>query len=300
MTEHTYVILEDRGVLAISGDDARTFLQGLISNDINKVSATHAIHAALLTPQGKYLHDFFITEAPGGGLLMDCERARLEDLAKRLKLYKLRAKVTIEDQSDAWLVAALPGGTGAPDADAGAATIKDGGVLYTDPRLAALGARAILPADSADATLAGLGLSAGDRGAYDLLRLDLGVPDGSRDLIVDKSILLESGFDELNGIDWKKGCYMGQELTARTKYRGLVRKRLLPVEIEGTLPEAGTPVTLDGKEVGEVRSTVADGSGGRGLAMIRLEHLQAGGPFEAAGAKITPRKPDWAVFQTES
>jgi folate-binding protein YgfZ len=301
MTEQTYVVLEDRGVLAVAGDDARTFLQGLISNDINKVSATHAIHAALLTPQGKYLHDFFITEAPGGGLLMDCERARLEDLAKRLKLYKLRAKVTIEDQSDAWLVAALPGGTGAPDAgaDAGAAAVKDGGVLYTDPRLAALGARAILPADSADATLAGLGLSAGDRAAYDLLRLDLGVPDGSRDMVVDKSILLESGFDELNGVDWKKGCYMGQELTARTKYRGLIKKRLLPVEIEGALPEAGTPITLDGKEVGEVRSTAAAGSGGRGLALIRLEHLEAG-PFEAAGAKVTPRKPNWAVLQTET
>lgn len=302
MTAQTYVVLEDRGVLAISGDDARTFLQGLISNDINKVSATHAIHAALLTPQGKYLHDFFIAEAPGGGLLMDCERARLEDLAKRLKLYKLRAKVTIEDQSDQWRVAALPGGPGtaALAPDAGAAEARDGGVLFTDPRLAALGARAILPTEDAEATLSGLGLSAGNRAAYDILRLSLGVPDGSRDLIVDKSILLESGFDELNGIDWKKGCYMGQELTARTKYRGLVRKRLLPVEIEGDLPEMGTPVTLDGKEVGEVRSTVTDGSGGRGLAMIRLEHLDAGGPFEAAGARVTPRKPDWAVFQTES
>lgn len=302
MTEHTYVVLEDRGVLAISGDDARTFLQGLISNDINKVSATRAIHAALLTPQGKYLHDFFVAEAPNGKLLIDCERARLEDLAKRLKLYKLRAKVTIEDQSQQWRVAALPGGAGsaALGPDAGAAAATDGGVLFTDPRLAALGARAILPTEDAEATLSGLGLSAGNRAAYDILRLSLGVPDGSRDLIVDKSILLESGFDELNGIDWKKGCYMGQELTARTKYRGLVRKRLLPVEIEGDLPETGTPVTLDGKEVGEVRSTVTDGSGGRGLAMIRLEHLDAGGPFEAAGARITPRKPDWAVFQTES
>jgi len=301
MTEQTYVVLEDRGVLAIAGDDARTFLQGLISNDINKVSATRAIHAALLTPQGKYLHDFFIAETPDGGLLMDCERARLEDLAKRLKLYKLRAKATIEDQSEQWRIAALPGGAGtaALDSDAGTAQVKDGGVLFTDPRLAALGARAILPADSAEATLSGLGLTAGDRAAYDILRLDLGVPDGSRDMVVDKSILLESGFDELNGVDWKKGCYMGQELTARTKYRGLIKKRLLPVEIVGPLPEAGTPITLDGKEVGEVRSTATAGSGGRGLALIRLEHLEAG-PFDAAGAKITPRKPDWAVLQTET
>ncbi|MEQ9171611.1 MAG: folate-binding protein [Rhodospirillales bacterium] len=300
MTEQTYVVLEDRGVLAISGDDARTFLQGLVSNDINKVSATRAIHAALLTPQGKYLHDFFIAEAPGGGLLMDCERARLEDLAKRLKLYKLRAKAVIEDQSEQWRVAALPGGAGtaALGSDAGTTQAKDGGVLFTDPRLAALGARAILPKDSAEATLSGLGLTAGDRTDYDILRLGLGVPDGSRDMVVDKSILLESGFDELNGVDWKKGCYMGQELTARTKYRGLIKKRLLPVEIEGPLPEAGTPITLDGKEVGEVRSTAAAGSGGRGLALIRLEHLEAG-PFDAAGAKVTPRKPDWAILQTE-
>ncbi|MEQ9682475.1 MAG: folate-binding protein [Rhodospirillales bacterium] len=300
MTEQTYVVLEDRGVLAISGDDARTFLQGLVSNDINKVSATRAIHAALLTPQGKYLHDFFIAEAPGGGLLMDCERARLEDLAKRLKLYKLRAKAVIEDQSEQWRVAALPGGAGtaALGSDAGTTQAKDGGVLFTDPRLAALGTRAILPKDSAEATLSGLGLTAGDRTDYDILRLGLGVPDGSRDMVVDKSILLESGFDELNGVDWKKGCYMGQELTARTKYRGLIKKRLLPVEIEGPLPEAGTPITLDGKEVGEVRSTAAAGSGGRGLALIRLEHLEAG-PFDAAGAKVTPRKPDWAILQTE-
>ena len=302
MTEQTYVVLEDRGVLALAGDNARTFLQGLISNDINKVTPTQAIHAALLTPQGKYLHDFFIVEGAEGTLLLDGDRARLDDLAKRLKLYKLRAKVTIEDQSEQWRVAALPGGagTGVLGSDAGAAQAKDGGVLFVDPRLTALGARAILPTDGAEATLSGLGLRAGDRASYDVLRLSLGVPDGSRDLIVDKSILLESGFDELNGIDWKKGCYMGQELTARTKYRGLVRKRLLPVEIEGTLPERGTPVTLDGKEVGEVRSTIADGTGGRGLAMIRLEHLDAGGPFEAAGARITPHKPDWAEFQTES
>lgn len=301
MSEQTFVILEDRGVLAIAGDDARTFLQGLISNDINKVTEDHAIHAALLTPQGKYLHDFFIAQAPGGALLVDGERARLDDLAKRLKLYKLRAKVTVEDQSDAWRVAALTGGAGtaALAPEAGAAQAMDGGVLFTDPRLAALGARAILPMDSAEATLGGLGLSAGDRAFYDLQRLALGVPDGSRDLVVDKSILLESGFDELNGVDWKKGCYMGQELTARTKYRGLIKKRLLPVEIEGPLPEAGTPVTLDGKEVGELRSSAADGAGGRGLALIRLEHLEAGGPFEAAGARIIPHKPDWAVFQSE-
>ncbi|MEQ8226771.1 MAG: folate-binding protein [Rhodospirillales bacterium] len=297
MNENTYVILEDRGVLAIAGEDARSFLQGLISNDINKVTDEQAIHAALLTPQGKYLHDFFIAEVADGTLLLDGERDRLSDLAKRLKLYKLRAKADISDQSDDWRVAVLSGGkTGLGDTPS-RASVTAGGVLFNDPRLPALGARAILPADTAEATLTDLGLQAGDRAAYDLLRIGLGVPDGSRDLVIDKSILLESGFDELNGVDWNKGCYMGQELTARTKYRGLIKKRLMPVDIEGALPEPGTPVTLDGKEVGEVRSsTTADNGTGRGLALIRLEHLDAGSPFEAAGAKITPHKPDWAQF----
>lgn len=297
MNENTYVILEDRGVLAIAGEDARSFLQGLISNDINKVTGEQAIHAALLTPQGKYLHDFFIAQAADGTLLLDGERDRLNDLAKRLKLYKLRAKADISDQSDDWRVAVLSGGkTGLGDTPS-QATATAGGVLFNDPRLPALGARAILPADTAEATLTDLGLQAGDRAAYELLRIGLGVPDGSRDLVIDKSILLESGFDELNGVDWNKGCYMGQELTARTKYRGLIKKRLMPVDIEGALPEPGTPVTLDGKEVGEVRSsTTAVNGTGRGLALIRLEHLDGGGPFEAAGAKITPHKPDWAQF----
>ena len=298
MSDQIHVILEDRGVLAISGDDARSFLQGLISNDINKVSKTQAIHAALLTPQGKYLHDFFIAEAADGTLLLDGERARLDDLSKRLKLYKLRAKVDIADQSDDWSVAALlPRPDGLPN-DQGAAKAEAGGVVFTDPRLPALGARAVLPASSCEATLSGLGYTAGKTADYDLLRMELGVPDGSRDMVVDKSILLESGFDELNGVDWNKGCYMGQELTARTKYRGLIKKRLMPVEIDGALPEPGTPVMMDGKEVGEVRSSsaAADGGKGRGLALIRLEHLDAGSSFEAAGATITPHKPDWAQF----
>jgi len=300
MRENTYVVLEERGVLAVAGDDASPFLQGLISNDINKVSGERAIHAALLTPQGKYLHDFFVAEAPDGGFLLDCERTRLDDLAKRLTLYKLRSKVEISDHSDQWLVAALPGVQAAAAlglaGEPGRAAAQAGGVAFVDPRLAALGARAILPRDGAAGVLSDLGFSVGARTDYDLLRLDLGVPDGSRDMVIDKSILLESGFDELNGVDWGKGCYMGQELTARTKYRGLIKKRLLPIEIEGALPEAGTPVTLDGKEVGEVRSTAPTGSGGRGLALIRLEHLEDGGPFEAAGARITPHKPDWARF----
>lgn len=294
MSEPFFVPLPERGVVAVTGPDARKFLQGLVSNDVNKVTANQAIHAAFLTPQGKYLHDFFIVEAADGTLLLDCEKDRQDDLMKRLKLYKLRAKADLADVGALWSIAALPGAAaiaalGLEDRT-GAAAAKAGGVVYVDPRIADLGARAIMPAG----TLADLGVAEGSRADYDRLRLTLGVPDGSRDLEVEKSILLESGFDELNGVDWKKGCYMGQELTARTKYRGLVKKRLMPVEVSGSLPPAGTPVTLNGKEVGEIRSS-ADGLG---LALIRLEHLEGGATpeFEAAGARITPRKPAWANF----
>ncbi|MEK9672767.1 MAG: folate-binding protein [Rhodospirillaceae bacterium] len=300
MTDFSHIYFEDRGVLAVSGDDARTFLQGLISNDVTKVTPEKTIHAALLTPQGKYLHDFFIAEGPGGRLLMDCDRDRLPDLMKRLKLYKLRAKADLADQSDQWTVAVFPGAAalpklGLPDT-AGAARIDAGGVVYTDPRLSGMGGRAILPINATEKFLAGRGAQLGSRADYDRLRIKLGVPDGIRDLVVDKSILLESGFDELNGVDWNKGCYMGQELTARTKYRGLIKKRLMPVVIEGDLPEPGAALMLDGKDAGEMRSAVAAVGGGIGLALVRLEHLEAGKPLDADGAKVTPIKPDWANF----
>jgi folate-binding protein YgfZ len=128
------------------------------------------------------------------------------------------------------------------------------------------------------------------------LRLGLGLPDGSRDLVVDKSILLESGFDELNGVDWKKGCYMGQELTARTKYRGLVKKRLVPVVLDGAPPDPGTPVMLAGREAGELRSAAATENGGIGLALLRLESLAEAGGMTAGDVGVTPRKAPWMAF----
>ena len=169
-------------------------------------------------------------------------------------------------------------------------------MVYADPRLAQAGARAILPKAGGEAALRDAGFTAGDRDEYDTLRLALGLSDGSRDLIVEKSILLESNFDELHGVDWDKGCYMGQELTARTKYRGLIKKRLMPVDIDGDIPPPGTPVTLAGKDVGEIRSA----RDGKGLALLRLEQVErvlAGdGEFVSGGARLTPRKPDWAAY----
>ncbi len=291
MQQAFYLVPERRGVVVVAGEDRQAFLQGLVSNDVRRASADRAVYAALLTPQGRYLHDFFIA-AIGDAFCLDCEAERRDDLRRRLSLYRLRSKVTLADATDSLAVALVFGADGlhrfALAAEPGRAAPLDGGCVYVDPRLPELGARAILPRERVVAMLQRRGLTPGSAEDYERLRLSLGVPDGSRDLPVEKAILLENGFDELNGIDWEKGCYMGQELTARTRYRGLVRKRLLPVAVDGPLPTPGTPVMAGDKEAGEMRS----GSDGFGLALLRLEHLDAG-PLSAGNSRIIPRRPAW-------
>jgi folate-binding protein YgfZ len=285
MAEKVFVRLDHRAVIDVGGEDRRAFLQGLISNDITKAGPDRAIFAAFLTPQGKFLFDLFIVER-GESFLIDCEAARADELRKKLTMYKLRSKVAITRPDGLSVWAVLGGDAGEP----GVAEPLAGGVAFVDPRLAAIGRRAILPAE------AEAGLAHGDFAEWDRARIRLGLPDGSRDLTVEKGILLENGFDELNGVDFNKGCYMGQELTARTRYRGLVRKRLMPVDIEGPTPAPGTDIMLGEAEAGEMRSA----SGDVGLAMIRLEHFRAAegqhGAFTCGEARLTPHKPDWAVF----
>jgi len=294
MGKKYFTVLAERGLLSVAGADARHFLQGLVSNDVEKVSPERAVHAALLTAQGKYLHDFFIAEFDGA-FLLDAEAVRLADLKRRLSLYKLRAAVSIEE---AGFKVAAAFGEGALAAlelptEPGSARKFGEGLAFTDPRLVALGARLLLPDP---ASLAALGFEEADPAAYDLLRLELGVPDGSRDLDIDKTHLLEAGFDELNGVDWKKGCYVGQELTARTKYRGLVKKRLIPVRLTGPLPASGAPVMLGSREAGEIRS----GRDGLALAILRLDAIEeaasSGEPLLAGETRVQPVKPDWARF----
>ncbi len=235
MADASFVLLDDRGILAVSGPDRRPFLQGLVSNDVDKVGPTAARYAALLTAQGKYLHDFMMVEA-GESIWLDAEATRLGDLKRRLSMYRLRAKATLDEQPGLCVAAVFgadaPAALGLPS-EPGAARPFGSGIAFVDPRLAALGARAILPREGARALLADAGIAEAGFDSYDRLRLSLGIPDGSRDLVLEKSILLEAGFDELNGVDWQKGCYIGQELTARTKYRGLVKQRLMPVADRG-------------------------------------------------------------------
>jgi folate-binding protein YgfZ len=291
MADARFVLLDDRGILAVSGPDRRPFLQGLVSNDVDKVSPTAARYAAFLTAQGKYLYDFMMAEADES-IWLDTEAARLGDLKRRLSIYRLRTKASLDERSDL-CVAAIFGVEAlaalALPSEPGAAQPFGSGIAFVDPRLAALGARAILPLDGARALLGNAGISETGFDSYDRLRLSLGVPDGSRDLILEKSILLEAGFDELNGVDWQKGCYIGQELTARTKYRGLVKRRLMPVEIQGPTPPPGTIVTADGREVGEMRSS----RDGLGLALLRIEPVRDGKRLAAGDATLVPLRPSW-------
>jgi folate-binding protein YgfZ len=281
-----------RGLLALTGEDYESFLQGLVSNDMRKLAPDRALWTAFLTAQGKYLHDFFVLRR-GETVLLDGEGARIADLKKRLGLYKLRAKIALEDVSagyEVWLGWGEGAGAALGLAEAGAATAFGDGIACADPRLAALGIRLVAPIGQGAALLAGRGFMPGPWAAWDRLRLTLGVPDGSRDLVPEKSILLENGFDELNGVAWDKGCYIGQELTARTKYRGLIKKRLMPVTIDGPLPEPGTLVLReDGGEAGEIRS----GQGDRALAVIRFEALEMGGKLTAGGARVEAMVPEW-------
>lgn len=289
-----YCPLPDRAVVSLAGDDVSGFLDALVTNNVHLVTPTQAIYAALLTPQGKYLFDFFIA-AYDGRLLLDCEAARKDELIKRLKMYKLRAKIDITDESaDMTVLAAF--GDDAPSAfsladEAGTARQMDRGVAYVDPRLSTAGVRAIV-ADVA-ATAAETGLAAADADAYEAHRLSLALPAPGADLIVDKSILLESNFEELNGVDFSKGCFVGQEVTARTRYRGLIKKRLLAVTFDGPEPPAGTTITLDGRDAG----TMGSSHGGQGIALLRLERLEqaqsTGMPLLAGDVKVTPMKPDW-------
>ena len=302
MVKGWYHLLENRGFLRIDGADRVAFLQGLVSNDVTRVALDRAGYGAFLTAQGKFLFDFFLV-ADGDALVLDTEGDRVGDFFRRLRMYRLRSKVDISQGGYRAAVAVGDGALGALGlpAERGAARPFGGGVAYVDPRHVEAGARVLLPASADDGVLAAAGLQPTGIEAYDRRRVALGLPDGSRDMAVEKTVLLEAGFEELGGVDFAKGCYMGQELTARTKYRGLVKRRLMPIAINGPLPAPGTEITLDGREAGEVRSVVPDGDAhATGLAMIRLNRLeeafQGGLPLMAGEATVIASRPAWAKF----
>lgn len=269
-------LLDDRSILRVAGPDARTFLQALLSNDVARLAPGVPVYATLLTPQGRFLFDMILIQDESS-ILLDTTAARAGDLLRKLLLHRLRAAVELEDASGRWAVVAAAEPAALPRAERA--------LVVPDPRLAALGVRALVPR----AELPPPG-SLADSVAYDRWRLALGVPVAPVDLVPERSLLLESNVEELHGIDFGKGCYVGQELTARMKYRGLVKKRLLPVRVDGALPPPGTILSRAGAEAGEMRS-------GRDRAGIALVRLDGGGdplaPLEAPEARLHPWLPDW-------
>lgn len=275
--------LDVRGVLEVAGPEAGRFLDNLLTSDVGKLSPGRAAYAALLTPQGKIAVDMLASALPGGGFRLDLPRPLVADLARKLALYKLRAKVEIRDASDETRVLVLWGDGLLPNALP---------ALVSDPRLAALGARAYL---DAAAPFPGGVTDVGAEG-WRAHRIALGVPQGGLDFVYGDAFPHEACMDQLGGIDFKKGCYVGQEVVSRMEHRGTARTRVTPVLLDGLPPEIGSAVTAGERVVGRMGSS----SDGRGLALLRLDRAEearaAGVPLIAGAAMLTPEKAAWARF----
>ncbi len=282
-------LLPERGVVKVAGADARHFLNGLATTDINKVAPGAARFGALLTPQGKIIVDFIVAEAlpeDGSGFFLDCPKALLQPLVEKLTFYRLRAKVTVEDLSDRLGVMAYWGSSGT----------SDYGLCYADPRLAALGMRIIVPPELAAEAAADLGAALVAPEAYHAHRIALGVPRGGQDFSYNDAFPHEADMDQLAGVDFDKGCYVGQEVVSRVEHRSTARSRVVPVVYDGGAPMEGATVMVGDKQIGVMGSS-ADG---HGLALLRLDRagdaLASATPIVAAGVPIRPVKPEWATF----
>jgi folate-binding protein YgfZ len=279
------VHLADRGVVRVSGEDAKTFLDNLITCSLDRVSPEAARFGALLTPQGKILFDFLVFQAPeeiGGAYYLDVLKVYAPDLAKRLGFYKLRAKVAVEDLSDSLSIVA---GWDAPRPD------DEAGLVVEDPRLPALGWRAIVASQDAAE------FSADPAEAYHANRIGLGVPEGGRDFLFGDAFPHEALMDQLNGVDFDKGCYVGQEVVSRMQHRGTARTRIVPAVYEGGFAaDLGVEVTAGDRLLGKTGTS----AGGRGLLMIRLDRagdaLRTGETIRTGGIPVRLEKPSWIRF----
>ena len=277
-------LLPDRGVVKVSGEDARTFLNGLITTDVTELRPGSGRFGALLTPQGKIIVDFLITAAPGrhgGGLLFDCPRALAQTLADKLSFYKLRAKVTIENLSEGFAVLAAWGGEVAPRPD----------LTFADPRDTALGLR-ILTKEELKKVADLIGAELADSEAYEAQRIAAGVPRGGLDFAYGDAFPHETNMDRLNGVDFDKGCFVGQEVVSRMQHRGSARTRMVKVLLEGPRPETGVSILAGSKVVG----TMGSASGTIGLALIRTDRvadaLATGLSLTAGGIALRLAEPE--------
>jgi folate-binding protein YgfZ len=288
MSATRFALLPDRGLVRVSGPEAMHFLQNLLTRDVEGLTTGEAAFAALLTPQGKILFDFLVLK-DADGFLLDTPASQAAALVKRLGFYRLRAKVTLEDCSGTHEVAAVFG-------DALPATPLAPEVLAaTDPRLAALGLRVAGPKGMANG-LEGLGLQAAEPADWHAHRIGLGVPEAESDFAYGEIFPHDADMDQLNGVSFRKGCYVGQEIVARMEHRSTARKRFIMVEASQALPAMGSPVLAGEQEVG----TLGSSAGGRGLALLRLDKVKAaldkGAQLTAGGVALSVALPGWASF----
>ena len=283
-------LLSDRGVVKVAGETARSFLQGLVTCDMDKVAPGRPRFGALLTPQGKIVGDFILAEAEaadGGGFFLDCPRALSATLAQKFVFYRLRAKIAVDDLSGGLAVMAIWDG----------ARETEHALCYADPRLPELGMRAILPPAGLAEAVADLGAALLDEEAYDAHRTVLGVPRGGTDFAYGDTFPHEAEMDQLGGVDFDKGCYVGQEVVSRVQHRASTRRRVVPVVYDDLTPMAGLPVMAGEREIGMLGSAAKR----RGLALLRLDRAAdaaaAGTPLTAGGLRIRPVKPAWADFE---
>lgn len=274
--------LDDRGVVSVTGPDAEKLLQNIITADMDWLAEKPAIHAALLIPQGKMMFEFFVVKA-GDGFRLETSRAKAADLVKRLGLYKLRANVVIADDSAGYEVLAAWGE---------AAPQVDGAIVYADPRLPALGWRIIAPRGAVTPTA--------EAADYHEHRIGLGVPEAEKDYPLGDAYPHEALLDQLGGVSFKKGCYVGQEVVSRMQHRGTARKRVVRVVAASALPAPGAEIG-DGETVVGTLGSVA---GHEGLALVRLDRaaeVMAKGHRLAAGpVAIEIEVPPWASFKLEA
>jgi len=273
-------LLRDRGVIEVAGAEATGFLQRLITNSVLDIPKGEGRYAGLLTPQGKLLFDFFVVPLPDGqdaGYLIDCASEQTADLVKRLNLHKMRAKIAIEDQSEKFAVAAIFGGEGSVGVE---------GVVYRDTRGPSMGLRVIVPREA----LAKLDRAEASR--YEAHRIAQGVPKGGVDFRYGDTFMHDVNLDLMNGVDFKKGCYVGQEVVARVHYRNSARKRIVKIHFDGPAPAQGTQITAGETQIGQVGST----AGVEGLAMVRLDRLEearaAGVALNAGDVTVDVTLPD--------
>jgi tRNA-modifying protein YgfZ len=277
--------LPDRGVIKVSGEDARNFLNGLVTTDVALVRPGLGRFGALLTPQGKIIADFLITEAPaghGGGFLLDVSRPLAQGFADKLKFYKLRAKVTVENLSDSMGVLAAWDGEPAMKPE----------LAFADPRNNALGWRILIPEELKQKVADVIGADLVESDAYEAHRIISGAPRGGLDFMYSDAFPHETNMDRLNGVDFEKGCYVGQEVVSRMQHRGTARTRTVKIILDDFSPEPGQPILAGDKQVGTMGST----AGKHGLALIRTDRvsdaLEAGIKLTAGGLAIRIAEPD--------